>query len=180
MSGGRAGPPVPADARNRGGPRHRSPAERRALDAYVKLHRAVSTLQGRTHAFCQHHGLTVSQFATLEALYHKGPLCQSDVARKILRSGGNLTLVVDNLERSGLVERRVSETDRRERLLHLTQEGHDLIERIFPEHARGIRAMLEVLTDAEQEDRARLCRKLGRGVRRSARQAGQPARQADG
>lgn len=160
--------PIRATAREEG-PRHRasrrSAAERRALDVYVKLHRAVSAIQARTNTFCGRHGLTVSQFATLEVLYHKGPLCQRDVASKILRSGGNLTLVVDNLEKSRLVERRVSQTDRREKVLHLTDEGRDLISRIFPEHASGIRSLMAELTGEEQEELARLCRKLGRGVR---------------
>lgn len=145
---------------DRGSPR--SPAERRALDVYVKLHRAVNALQNRTNAFCSTHGLTTSQFATLEALLHKGPMCQRDLAAKILRSGGNLTLVVDNLEKNGLVKRRVSSSDRREKVVHLTADGRRLIESIFPEHARGIRSAMSVLTASEQEEMSRLCRKLGR------------------
>jgi MarR family 2-MHQ and catechol resistance regulon transcriptional repressor len=160
-----------SEIRGLGPSRRRTSAERRALDAYVKLHRAVSAIQARTNSFCGRHGLTVSQFATLEVLYHKGPLCQRDVASKILRSGGNLTLVVDNLEKNGLVERRVSETDRREKVLHLTDDGRDLIERIFPEHAKGIRSIMAALTSEEQTELARLCRKLGRGVQAQGRPA---------
>ena len=51
------------------------------------------------------HNLTISQFGVLEALYHLGPLSQRQLADKILRSSGNLTMVIDNLERDGLVRR---------------------------------------------------------------------------
>ena len=49
--------------------------------------------------------LTVGQFGTLEALLHLGPLCRRDLGRKLLRSGGNITVVVGNLARRGLVRR---------------------------------------------------------------------------
>ena len=49
--------------------------------------------------------LTISQFGVLEALYHKGPLCQRDIAAKILKSTGNITMVIDNLEKRELVRR---------------------------------------------------------------------------
>ena len=42
--------------------------------------------------------MTVSQFGVLEALHHLGPLRQGEISAKLLRSGGNITLVVDNLE----------------------------------------------------------------------------------
>ena len=46
-------------------------------------------------------GLTESQIGVLEALAHLGPLTQGELCRKILRSGSNVTTVVDNLERDG-------------------------------------------------------------------------------
>ncbi len=153
----------------------RGSSERRALDVYVKLHRAVSALQTRTNAFCSSHGLSVSQFAALEALFHKGPLCQRDLASSILRSGGNLTLVVDNLEKAGLVERRVSVLDRREKVVHLTDAGRRLIARIFPEHSAGIQSMMSVLSEGDQRELSRLCRKLGRAVSEGAQEKPTPA-----
>lgn len=49
----------------------------------------------------------------LEALYHKGPLCKRDIAAKILKSTGNITLLIDNLEKNGLVRRERDNEDRR-------------------------------------------------------------------
>ena len=77
---------------------HGSEQQERALDAFVKLMRAADTVQSAAIAHVSDAGLTPSQFAVLEALYHVGPMCLGAIAEKILKSSGNLTLVVDNLE----------------------------------------------------------------------------------
>ena len=109
------------------------------------------------------HGLTPSQFAVLEALYHIGPLCLSELAQKILRTSGNLTMVVDNLEKSGYVKRVPSAKDRRFIRAEITDAGRRLIASIFPEHASGITDLMSRLTAEEQDTLRELCRKLGTG-----------------
>src|SRR5947208_2380125 len=81
------------------------PAQKRALDAYIKLSRACNTAQTYAKTGIEEAGLSYSQFAVLEALYHVGPLNLGDLARRILKSSGNLTLVLDNLQKRGLVKR---------------------------------------------------------------------------
>lgn len=107
------------------------------------------------------HGLTPSQFAVLEALYHVGPMCLSEIARKILRTSGNLTMVADNLEKSGLVKRTQSAQDRRYFSLEITEKGRKLVASIFPEHAAEITRIMSRLTAGEQDKLRELCRKLG-------------------
>ena len=136
-------------------------AEQRALDVYVKLHRCTEMLRARSTRFFAAHDLTPSQFATLEALYNVGPMCQRDVADKILKSGGNLTLVIDNLEKAKLVRRHLSADDRRQKLVALTERGRELMDGIFPDHAARITRSIAVLSEGEQEQLARLCKKLG-------------------
>jgi hypothetical protein len=76
-----------------------SQSEVRALDTLIKLMRAAESVNVRLNRFISRAGLTVSQFGALEALYHLGPLCQSELGEKILKSSGNITMVVDNLEK---------------------------------------------------------------------------------
>lgn len=133
-----------------------------ALSAYVKLVRAADSLTARAHAHLGAHGLTISQFGVLEALLHKGPLCQKALAGKLLKSGGNITTVVDNLEKRLLVRRQRGDTDRRYSTVHLTDAGRELIERVFPVHAQGVADLMSVLTDEELTRMGELCRKLGR------------------
>jgi MarR family transcriptional regulator, 2-MHQ and catechol-resistance regulon repressor len=133
----------------------------RALDAFIKLMRASDSVLARTHHVLVSHDLSHSQFAVLEALYHVGPMCLSSVADKILKTSGNLTLVVKNLESHGLVRRVQDAKDRRYFALHLTPKGKALIARVFPEHARNLAHEMSALNPAEQVELARLCKKLG-------------------
>ena len=146
-----------------------SPAEQQALSTYTKLWQAAHSTEYAAHRHLVSHGLTISQFAVLEAVYHLGPLNQRQLAEKILRSSGNLTMVIDNLERSGLVERQRSTTDRRMIMIHLTPAGHDLITSVLPQHIRGIAEVFSALTPAELEELNRLTRKLGLSLQETGR-----------
>jgi MarR family 2-MHQ and catechol resistance regulon transcriptional repressor len=135
--------------------------EIRALRTYVKLMRAAESVTARTHRHLSSTGLTISQFAVLEALYQLGPLSQREIGQKILRSSGNITMVIDNLEKSELARRERNEADRRFFIVHLTDKGYNLINKIFPPHAAVIAENLGALTAAEQDTLGRLCKKLG-------------------
>jgi len=139
-------------------------AEVDALNTYVKLTRATEKITAETHRHLASADLTYSQFGVLEAIYHLGPLSQREIAKKVLKSHGNITLVINNLEKRNLVVRKCNPTDRRFFSVDLTAEGDALIKKVFPRHAAGIVRSFGRLTPAEQHELARLCRKLGRGT----------------
>ena len=136
----------------------------RALSTYVKLMRAAESITSRVHQHLSSVALTVSQFGVLEAIFHLGPLSQRDLGRKILRSSGNITMVIDNLEKRRLVRRERDASDRRMFIVHLTGEGQKLIGKIFPSHAALITSELSVLNATDQKILGDLCRKVGVGV----------------
>lgn len=135
----------------------------RALNAFINLARASNAMAMRLSADLERHDITTSQFGVLEALFHLGPMCQRALGYKLLRSGGNVTMVVDNLEKHGLVRRERQSQDRRMIMIHLTLKGRKLIARVFPQHAKEIVKEMSHLNPNEQEELRRLCRKLGRG-----------------
>lgn len=135
-----------------------------ALDTMIKLTRATNTLLARLARRATHGELTESQFGTLETLYHLGPMSQTEICSKLLKSSGNTTLVVDNLEKHGLVQRQRDEHDRRVIMVQLTEAGRALIADLFPTHATVVAEELAVLTPEEQRQLGDLCRKLGRGL----------------
>jgi MarR family 2-MHQ and catechol resistance regulon transcriptional repressor len=139
-------------------------AEVRALNAFIALSRAAGSVEARTQSVIAAAGLTEGQFGILEALYHLGPLCAADLARKVLRSRGNLTLVIANLERDGLAGRTTRAEDRRYRTVALTAKGRALVKAAFPKHARLVAKTLGALEPAEQDELRRLCRKLGKAA----------------
>lgn len=138
-----------------------TPAEQAALDVYIKLARAAESVEARINCHLKDYRLTSSQFGVLEALYHLGPLHQHQLAAKILKSSGNLTLVIDNLVQRGLVERERDAADRRYLTIQLTEAGRQLISDIFPRHVGHVVAAIGVLRLEEQHQLAALCRKLG-------------------
>jgi MarR family 2-MHQ and catechol resistance regulon transcriptional repressor len=136
----------------------------RALSAYINLIRASDSLVSKASAQLEQSGMTLGQFAILEALHHLGPMCQHALAEKLLRSGGNVTLVVDNLEKRGWVRRERQKDDRRMVQIHLTPKGARLIAKVFPEHAIAITKIMNELTVNEQEELRRIAGKLGHGA----------------
>jgi MarR family 2-MHQ and catechol resistance regulon transcriptional repressor len=149
-----------------------------ALDTVIKLSRSLNSLAAHLLPPLQKEfGITESQLGVLESLHHLGPLTQGQLCQKILRSGSNLTTVVDNLERDGLVRRERDVNDRRVQIVQLTPKGKDLIARALPRHVDRVTKAIGVLTREEQAELGRLCRKLGRSlaapaVERSPRGAG--------
>lgn len=138
-------------------------AEITALNAYIKLLRAAESVAARTHDDLPP-GLTLTQFAILETLLHRGPLCQRALAGKLLKSAGNVTLVVANLEKRRLIVRQREDRDRRYLSVALTAKGRRLISELFPKVAAAIARDLAVLDTNEQHALADLCKKLGRGA----------------
>jgi MarR family 2-MHQ and catechol resistance regulon transcriptional repressor len=138
--------------------------EVRALSTYVKLMRAAESITARVHKHLSSVGLTVSQFGVLETMHHLGPLSQKDLGQKILRSSGNITMVIDNLEKRRLVQRERDTSDRRFFIVHLTDEGQKLIRKIFPSHAALITNEMSVLNATDQKILGDLCKKVGVSV----------------
>jgi MarR family 2-MHQ and catechol resistance regulon transcriptional repressor len=143
------------------GTRHRGTIEEiNALNAFIKLQRSAESVSVRVHAVLPE-ALTVTQFGVLEALHHIGPLCQSELAEKLLKSGGNLTLVVDNLEKAGYVVRERDPADRRFVVVRLTDEGRTFIANLFPKVVANVTREMNALSSTELSDLGRLCKKVG-------------------
>ncbi|MFH5832089.1 MarR family winged helix-turn-helix transcriptional regulator [Halalkalibaculum sp. DA3122] len=135
--------------------------EKETLNAFIKLMRATESINSRLNRHLADADITVSQFGVLEALLHLGPLNQKSLGEKLLKSGGNITMVIDNLERCGYVERHRDPEDRRSVLIHLTDEGEQFIQSFFPKHLEVIKNEFSVLSRREKKQLADICKKLG-------------------
>ena len=143
------------------GTRHRGPIDEiNALNTFIKLQRAAESVSTRVHSVLPD-GLTITQFGVLEALHHIGPLCQGELAEKLLRSSGNLTLVVDNLEKADYVLRERDPADRRFVVVRLTDKGQSFINEIFPKILANVTREMAALSSTELLDLGRLCKKVG-------------------
>ena len=138
-------------------------AEMRTLDTFIKLSRCTNSLLSRLAERETIGDLTYSQFAVLEALYHLGHMTQGEISNKVLKSGSNLTTVIDNLERDGFVRRERDAEDRRVIHVHLTEPGKTKVEAVFPGHVAALVDEFSVLSASEQNTLGELCKKLGKG-----------------
>lgn len=138
-----------------------TPDENLALDTYIKLWRAANAVDDTVNQHLSDYDLTTSQFGVLEALFHLGSLQTGELGTKILKSSGNMTLVIDNLVKRNLVRRQRRKDDRRCIDVYLTDEGKALVDQILPDHVAGIVEAFRVLTSREQQQLASLCRTLG-------------------
>jgi len=139
--------------------------EVKTLNAFINLMRAANSVEARLSLKLNKYGLTTSQFGTLNTLYHLGPMCQKDIAGKLLKSGGNITKVIDNLEKKKLVKRERIEGDRRYYSISLTKHGSHFIEKVFADHLKEIVKEFAILTDTELEQLRELSRFVGRQKR---------------
>ncbi len=130
------------------------------LKALIALSRCTQHVHKLEYKTIKEGGLTVSQFAVLEVLYHKGDLRISEILEKILATGGNMTVVIDNLAKENLVMRTIDPSDKRVNLIRITDKGRDLISGIFPSHEQNINNIFGTLTEDEKKQLITLLKKL--------------------
>ncbi len=143
-----------------------SEAEVLALNAFINFMRASDAMADCLRRELGRKRLTLSQFGALEVLLHLGPMNQGELADKLLRSCGSITAVVAGLEKRGLAMRERSAADKRFVRVALTGKGHKLIAELFPQHAKTITKQFRSLTNQEQKELRRICKKLGTAVHR--------------
>jgi len=130
------------------------------LKTLIVLSRCTRNVHKTEYKTIRAGGLTGSQFAVLEVLYHKGDLRVSEIIDKILSTGGNMTVVIDNLIKGNLVKRCTDPKDRRVNLISITEGGRSLISEIFPKHLENINKILSNLTSEEKKSLINLLKKL--------------------
>lgn len=135
-----------------------------ALNMWLKFIRAYSTYSKKASEHLKIFGLSTSQYMVIECLGHFGPLLTGELCKKTFRSGGNMTFVVDGLEKSDLVKRVVIEDDRRAILVKLTPKGEKLYEEVSSRHGQMLLDLAGVFSKEEQEEFARLSKKVGLGI----------------
>ena len=104
---------------------------------------------------------SLSDFAVLELLLHKGPMPVNAIGEKVLLTSGSITTAVQRLERKGFVRRERDTEDARVVLVHLTEPGRETIETAFATHAENLDQLFTIFNDEERKQLAGLMRRLG-------------------
>lgn len=131
-----------------------------AVQAYVRLVRSAECLHAHISRGLAVEGISASQFSAMKVLRIHGKLAQRDIAKHILKSGGNITILVDNLESMGLVVRDRDTKDRRIIYVSLTAEGERVFDEVYPGHLDRIREAMADLTEEECDQLIALLQKV--------------------
>jgi MarR family 2-MHQ and catechol resistance regulon transcriptional repressor len=134
------------------------PLAHRALDGLL---RAEASVRRRLSADLEREGLSATGFSMLVVLAVAGGHLELRALRERLKtSKANATEVVTTLEAHGLAVRFRLPSDRRTAVVRLTDRGHELVDRLFPEHTERVASAFAVLDEEEKRSLAAICRKL--------------------
>lgn len=117
----------------------------------IALSRALNTHNRAALEVFRAHGLTMAQFAVLEVLQHKGSMKISEITKKILSTSGNMTVVIQNMERDALIECRQHPKDSRARLVSITGKGTATLQALFPRYLETLRNIFSPLSREEKQ-----------------------------
>jgi DNA-binding MarR family transcriptional regulator len=78
--------------------------------------------------FAKSTGLSMPQFSILMQLHHKGPCGLSEISERFDISGAAASQLVDKLVQSNYLERTEDPSDRRAKLLRLSENGAKLVD----------------------------------------------------
>jgi DNA-binding MarR family transcriptional regulator len=104
------------------------------LKLVIALSRTHLSFGRGLQIFLNEYGLTPAQFGVLEALYHLGEMRICELIDKTLSTSGNMTVVIRNLEKEGLIERKTNPDDKRAFNIALTAKGDAKIKVAFEAH----------------------------------------------
>jgi len=132
----------------------------KAMTTWMQLFRAFNKIRAKESLYIQSFDLTMNQFQVLEVLYHRGDLSIGAITKLTMGTHGNTTVVVRNLKRDGFVSSIPDARDKRSSILSITAKGKEIIEQLFPDHARNFESYFEALDDEETDTLFNLLRKL--------------------
>ncbi|MCT7648701.1 MarR family winged helix-turn-helix transcriptional regulator [Aliarcobacter butzleri] len=121
----------------------------KAMKTVVRLEKTSLKITNLTINYLLKHNLTFNQFKVLEVLYHLGDLNIGSITKLTMSTPGNITVVVKNLKRDNWITSIKDPNDNRASILSITQKGKEIIEEVFPNHAKNLTKAMEVLNDEE-------------------------------
>lgn len=128
-----------------------------------RIHRLAELLDQELRTVFAQADLGNGDFDVLASLRRAGApyqLTPTELAGTTMVTSGAVTKRVDRLVRQGLVERSISETDGRGRVISLTRKGKQLQEHLHPQHLANEERLVAALDDDERRQLGELLSKL--------------------
>jgi len=132
----------------------------KSMQTVVRLERSSLKILNKTISYLHTYDLTFNQFKVLEVLYHRGDLNISSITKLTMSTPGNITVVIKNLKRDGWINSIQNPEDKRASILTISDKGIEVIEKVFPNHAKNLHKSLEILSDTELDTLYTLLNKI--------------------
>ena len=122
-----------------------------SLRTWLRLLSCESVIERAIRSkFRENFNVTLPQFDVLSELEHAAErLTMSQLSEELMVSNGNITGVVDRLEKNGLVRRIRPKHDRRIQYIELTESGTAEFRRMAKQHEQWIEEMLQDVSQDE-------------------------------
>ena len=128
-----------------------APHDQQGHEALRTLIRLFGRMNDATTRMVKQHDLTLPHFEVLLSLKAGEGISQQDLSEQLLLTKGNICVILQKMESSGLIDRRTDPTDQRFHRLYLTDAGRILLAKTMPEH-RALRGkILSALSLSEQK-----------------------------
>ena len=134
---------------------------RHSVLAWLRMWRVVQKVERAAAEHLGAHGLNKAEFDVLAHVGAAEGCKQKDVGASLLVTKGNVSHLVDQMERRGLVSRR---REGRTNRLYLTEEGWRLFEEVVPAHEDLVHELMSALGEEEQAQLHELLRELDRSL----------------
>ncbi len=140
---------IDAESKVRESPQH----HRAELRLWLRLLTCANLIEAKIRKRLREEFDTTLPRFDLMAQLERSPdgILLGELSRRMMVSNGNVTGLVDRLVQEDLIERQVSETDRRAVRVRLTTKGRLVFATMAEAHGNWIAEMLEELAPAEQE-----------------------------
>lgn len=129
--------------------------------AWLRIARTFQKIDRASELFLRDWNLNVAQFDVLAQVGSSKGITQQELADRLLVTKGNISQLLDRMERQGLL-RRCQEG--RTNTISLTAAGQQLFSSVFPAQENMITQQFSVLTSEEVEQLTRLLRKLDHSI----------------
>src|SRR5690349_8823881 len=129
-----------------------------ALRIWLRLLTCTQLIERRVRSgLREEFATTLPRFDLMAQLErHAGGLKMNELSRLLMVTGGNVTAIVDQLEKEGLVERLDEPDDRRAFRIRLTRAGERTFAEMARAHEQWVVEMLSGLSRREQDELLRL------------------------
>jgi DNA-binding MarR family transcriptional regulator len=136
--------------------------DHRALRIWLRLLTCTQLIERRVRSgLRERFGTTLPRFDLMAQLErHPEGLKMNELSRLLMVTGGNVTAIVDQLEKEGLVERLDEPADRRAFRIRLTRSGEKIFAEMARAHEDWVVELLAGMSRREEDDLLRLLAKV--------------------